>query len=197
MDAINREIENLKVAFDILEDLAKIPVGYNKASGHLFVDVRMTLECKSRWVKDGHRTTEPEWSTFAGVVSRESIRIALTYSSLNDLPICACDIQNAYFQAPSSEKHYVVCGPEFGLENVGKHAIIVRALYGGKSTGADYWRHVRSAMEEMGFSSCKADPDVWLRPALKSNGVEYYQHALLYTDYVLAIMEEPETFLRE
>ena len=157
----------------------------------------MTLERKARWVKDGHKTPEPEWSTFAGVVSRESVRIALSYAALNDIPICACDIQNAYLQAPSSEKHYVVCGPEFGLENVGKYAIIVRALYGGKSSGADYWRHVRSAMKDMGFSSCKADPDVWIRPALKSDGVEYYQHVLIYTDDILAIIEEPEKFLRE
>ena len=197
VDAINKEMENLKVAFDILEDGAKPPVGYNKASGHLVFDVRMTLERKARWVKDGHKTPEPEWSTFAGVVSRESVRIALTYAALNQLPVCACDIQNAYLQAPASEKHYVICGPEFGLENIGKHAIIIRALYGGKSAGADYWRHVRSAMEEMGFISCKADPDVWLRPALKSNGVEYYQYILLYTDDILAIMEEPERFLRE
>jgi len=196
-DAINKEMENLKVAFDILEDGAKPPVGYNKASGHLVFDVRMTLERKARWVKDGHKTPEPDWSTFAGVASRESVRIALTYAALNDLPVCACDIQNAYLQTPSSEKHYVICGPEFGLENVGKYAIIVRALYGGKSAGADYWRHVRSAMEEMGFSSCKADPDVWLRPALKSNGIEYYQYVLLYTDDILAVMEEPERFLRE
>ena len=34
----------------------------------------MTLERKVRWVKDGHKTPEPEWCTFAGVVSRESIR---------------------------------------------------------------------------------------------------------------------------
>ena len=71
MDAINREMENLRVAFDILEDGSKIPVGYHKASGHLVFDVRMTLERKARWVKDGHKTPEPEWSTFAGVVSRE------------------------------------------------------------------------------------------------------------------------------
>ena len=64
--------------------------------------------------------------------------MSLPRSALNDLPVCACDIQNAYLQAPSSETRYVVCGPEFGLENVGKHAIIIRALYGGKSTGADY-----------------------------------------------------------
>ena len=128
MDAINREMENLKVAFDILEDGAKVPVGYHKASGHLVFDVRMTLERKARWVKDGHKTPEPEWSTFAGVVSRESVRIALTCSALNDLPVCAYDLQNSYLKARSSEKHYVVCGPEFGLENVGKYAIIVRAL---------------------------------------------------------------------
>ena len=39
MDAINKEMENLKVAFDILEDGANPPVGYNKASGHLVFDV--------------------------------------------------------------------------------------------------------------------------------------------------------------
>ena len=118
------------------------------------------IEQKDRWVKDGHRIPEPKQSTFSGVVSRDSVRIALTCASLKDLPICACDIQNAYFHAPSSEKHCVVCGPEFRLENLSKHATIFRALYGGKSAGADYWTHVRSAIKEMGFSSCKADPDV-------------------------------------
>ena len=64
MDAINREMQNLKVAFDVLEDGAKIPVGHNKAHVHLVFDIRMTLVRKARWVKDGHRTPEPEWSTF-------------------------------------------------------------------------------------------------------------------------------------
>ena len=63
----------------------------------------MTLEWKFRWVKDGHRNPEPEWSAFAGVFSRESTRIALTHAALNDVPICACDAQNTYLQAPSSE----------------------------------------------------------------------------------------------
>ena len=44
----------------------------------------------------------------------------------------AADVQNAYLQDPSSEKNYIICGPEFGLENVGKIARIKRALYGGK-----------------------------------------------------------------
>ena len=119
-----------------------------------------------------------------------------TLVGLNGLEVCACDIQNAYLQSPSSEKHFIICGPEFGLENKGKRALIIRALYGGKSAGADYWRHVRSAMEEMGFQSCKADPDVWIRSAIKADGTDYYQYVLLYVDDILAIMESPEKFIR-
>ena len=196
-DAINKEMNNLKVAFDILPEGKRPPPGYSKASGHIIFDVRMTLERKARWVKDGHRTPEPDWCTYAGVVSRESIRIALTYAALNGLPVCGADIQNAYLQAPTTEKHFIICGPEFGMENVGKIALIVRALYGGKSAGADYWRHVRKAMQEIGFASCRADPDVWLRPGLKDNGIKYMQYVLLYTDDILCIMEHPEKFLRD
>ena len=118
------------------------------------------LERKARWVKDGHNTPIPEWSTFAGVVSRESVRIAFTYATLNGLPVCAADIHDAFLQATSSENHFVICGPEFGLENMGKIEVIVRALYGGKYANADYWRHVRHAMTGLGFQSCKADSDV-------------------------------------
>ena len=52
-------------------------------------------------------------------------------------------------------------------------------------------------MTELGFESCKADPDVWLRPATKSDGTTYYQYVLLYTNDILAVMEEPERFLRD
>lgn len=196
-DALRKEMDNVLIAFDIQPDGKELPPGYKKSSGHIIFDVRMTLERKARWVKDGHKTPEPDWSTYAGVVSRESVRIALTYAALNNLNVCGCDIQNAYLQAPASEKHYIICGPEFGIENEGKRAIIVRALYGGKSAGADYWRHVRQAMEEMNFESCKADPDVWIRPGTRDDGTEYYQMVLLYTDDILAIMDDPEPFIRD
>ena len=53
--------------------------------------------------------------TYASVVSRESVRIALTLAALNDLEVKAADIQNAYLTAPLlSEKIWTVCGPEFG-----------------------------------------------------------------------------------
>ena len=79
----------------------------------------MTLARKAIWVKDGHKTPILEWSTVAGVISRESgritshkhVRISFTYAALNGLPVCAADIHNSYLQSPASDKHYVICGP--------------------------------------------------------------------------------------
>ena len=194
---MNKDMENLKFAFDVLEDGTKIPADYHKTSTHLVFEALMNIEHKSLWVKVMHKVSEPGWSAFYDVVPRESTRISLTYDALNNLPACACDIQTDYLQEPSSEKHYAVSEPEFGLKNAGELLIIVRALYGGKYAGAGYCSHSRSAMEGMLFSSCKYDADAWLRAALKTNGVECYQHVLLGADYVLDVMEEPERFLRE
>ena len=135
----------------------------------------MDLTRKARWVKDGHRTPTPASSTYAGVVSRETVRIALTYAALNGINVATADIKNAYLQAPSSEKHYVICGEEFGLENVGKVAIITRALYGGKSAGSDFWKHLRTCMTHLGFIACKADPDLWMHEAQKNDGATYWE----------------------
>ena len=70
------------------------------------------------------------------------MRIALTYAALDGIDVVAADIKNAYLQAPSSEKYYITCGTEFGLENIGKVALIRRALYGGKVSGADFLKHM-------------------------------------------------------
>jgi hypothetical protein len=93
----------------------------------------MDFSRKARWVLDGHKQADPECCTYAGVVSRESVRIALIYAALNGLEVCATDIRNAYLQAPSSNKDYIICSPWFGIEHEGKVALIHRALYGGKA----------------------------------------------------------------
>lgn len=191
------EMKNVGVAFEILPNGQKAPVGWSKASGHLIFDVKMDFTRKARWVKDGHRTPNPTTSTYAGVVSRESIRIALTYAALHDIDVKVADIKNAYLQAPSSEKHFIICGTEFGLENVGKVALIRRALYGGKAPGRDFWHHLRSCMEHLQFQSSKADPDVWFRASKRKDGTPYYEYVLLYTDDCLVISDNAEAILRK
>ena len=94
-DAINKEMTNVGVAFEVLHDGKQPPPGWTKASGHLVFDVKMDFTRKARWVLDGHRTESVGYSTYAGVVSRESVRIMLTYAALNGLDVCAADICNA------------------------------------------------------------------------------------------------------
>ncbi len=83
------------------------------------------------------------------------------------------DIRNAYLHAPSSEKHFIICGPEFGIENEGRAALIHRALYGGKVAGHHFWHHLQDCMGQLGFTSSRADPDVWHRLSKRSTGVVY------------------------
>ena len=197
-DAIDLEMKNVGVAFKILEQGEHVPPGYTKSSGHLVFDVRMNFQCKARWVKDGHKTPDPETSNYAGVVSRESIRILLTHAALHGVPVMAADIRNAYLQAPTSEKHFVICGPEFGIDNAGKKALITRALYGGKTAGRDFWHHLRSCMKFLGFESSRADPDVWMRQSVRKDGTtKYWEYVLLYTDDCLVISDRGESILKD
>ena len=41
-------------------------------------------------------------------------------------------------------------------------------------------------LDEVGFQSTVADPDVWIRPAIKPDGSEYYEYVLCYVDDILA-----------
>ena len=75
----------------------------------------MEFTRKDRWVLNDHNTPNPIGSTYAGVVSRESVCFAITYAALNSFDLFAADVRNAYLQAPSSQDDYIVFGPEFGL----------------------------------------------------------------------------------
>ena len=156
----------------------------------------MDFTQKAQWVKDGHRTPDSTTPSFAGVVSREIISVTLTYAALLGLPVISVDIRNTYLQALSSEKHYIVCGPEFGIENEGCVGIICCALYGGKVVGQDFWHHLRDCMGHVGFSSFRADPNVWMRLSKQSTGEAYYDYVLIYVDDALVISEHAEKVLR-
>ena len=196
-DAIAKEMRNVREAFDILEDDEDVPASYSKMTVHLIFDVKMDLTRKARLVADGHKTPDPVESTYAGVVTRESVRISLTYATLMGINIWGADIQNAYISAPSTERFWIVCGPEFGSEVSGKRAIVKRALYGMKSAGRDFRNHLRDCMSHLGYRPCRADPDLWMRLSKLKNGVDYYEYILLYVDDCLVISDNPEESLRK
>ena len=101
-------------------------------------------------------TETPKCMTYSSVVGRETVRIALTIAALNDLQVKAGDVINAYVTAPCSEKIWNVLGKEFGKDQ-GKTAIIVRALYGLKFSGAAFHAHLADCMRSMGSTNASHD----------------------------------------
>ena len=80
-------------------------------------------------------------------------------AALNDLDIMAADVGNAYINAKPCERSHVVLGKDiFGPEHEGKTAIIVRALYGLRTSGAAWRHHFAEAISDMGFKSSYVDP---------------------------------------
>jgi len=56
--------------------------------------------------------------------------------------------------------------------------------------------NVRDCMGHLGFTSSRADPDVWFRSSKQTTGEEYYEYVLLYVDDVLVISERADKVLR-
>jgi len=135
---------------------------------------------------------------YSSVVSRESVRIALSLAGLNELEVCLTDIGNAYLMAPTTEKCYVVAGNEFGLELKGRVLKIVWALYGLKSARAAFHTHLAAILQNvLKFQPCKADPDVWMRVAMKLDGTRYYEYALCYVDDIMVVSANPDDVIKE
>jgi hypothetical protein len=108
-EALDLEIKNVRVAFDVLDDKDEIPVGYQHVRGQLIFEIKMgSLRWKARCVADGHLTDPPASKTYASVVSGESVRIAFTIAALNDLDVQAAHMLNAYLTSSCDEKVWTI-----------------------------------------------------------------------------------------
>ena len=185
-------MSKVRVAFKLLEKGATPPPGYQYVTLKLIFDVKMDFTRKARLVAGGHLTETPSSITFSSVVSRDSVRIIFLIAALNDLDVWISDVGNAYLNAEPREKIYSEAGMEFGPKDMGKTVIIVRALYGLKSSGAAWRSHFAQSLRDLGFESSYADPDVWMRHSVKKDGTNYYEYILVYVDDQLTISENPK-----
>ena len=61
-----------------------------------------------------------------------------------------------------------------------KAFILVRALYGFKSSGAAFRAFLTERLYEMGFKSSVTDPGGWYREATKVECKEYFEYISVY-----------------
>ena len=87
-DTISKEMENVRVAFEVLPDGKPVPMGNQFVQYHKVFDIKMEdFRCKTRLVAGGHMTEAPATIIYASIKSRKTVRIALMIAALNDLEV--------------------------------------------------------------------------------------------------------------
>ena len=83
MDAIKKEMKNVRIAFKFLERGEKGPLGYQKVPCHLIFDVKMDFMQKARFVAGGHVTKLPIiFNIRVSCLERERERVCISYFCL-------------------------------------------------------------------------------------------------------------------
>ena len=107
-------MKNVRPAFKAYEgNKEDLPPGYQQTKFHMIFNIKLgnNFRRNARLVGGGNMTTAPPSITLLSVVSRDSVRIALTITELNNLDIMAYDIQNAYLTSLFRENIWTFAGP--------------------------------------------------------------------------------------
>eukprot|EP00957_Ditylum_brightwellii_P155845 11863992-Ditylum_brightwellii.AAC.1 len=168
-------MKNVGIVFQLLEEDENTPIGSKWIPCHMVFDVKFDLTWKVRWVVGGHRNDPPKHLTYSTVVSRESVWLGFLIAALNNLDVLCADIGNVYINAKPREWVRTTVGEEFGVKNAGRIAIIVRAIYRLKMK------------DKLKYVLAKADPDVYIRPEVASDGSKCYSYILICVDDVLVM----------
>ena len=103
-------MKDLSTAFRKLDNGEIVPIGFQRVNCHMIFDVKMKdFRRKARLVVGGHVTEPPATITYVIIVSRETVRIALSLITLNHFPVKVAEIRNDYIPAP------VTCPPTNNL----------------------------------------------------------------------------------
>jgi Reverse transcriptase (RNA-dependent DNA polymerase) len=90
-----------------------VPIGDKKIRCHVVCDIKYDGRHKSRLVAGGHLAEPNIDSVYSGLVSLRGIRLVTFLSQLNKMELWGTDIGNAYLEATTKEKVYILGGPEF------------------------------------------------------------------------------------
>ena len=162
-DAIEKELKQIDDynTFRVVGDSEAIDSTYKQIPYHMIYDVKFDLRRKARLVAGGNHTEPPKEDIYSGVVGMETIRLGFALAAMNNLSVCAADVGNAFLYGTTKEKVYIRAGPEFGKLRRGKRLIIVKSLYGLRSSSARYHEAFADTMLHLGYRPSQADPNLW------------------------------------
>ena len=168
------------------------PPNHQKIRVNLIFAVKYNGRHKARLVADGSLTPEPAENIYAGVVSLRHLRLVIFLGQLNNLELWGADIGNAYLEAHTQEKLFIIGGAEFE-ELQGFILIFNKALYGLKSSGKRWAEKFYDIIKDMGYTPSKADPCVWMRG---NKTLKCYEYLAIYVDDLCIAAQDPGQIIR-
>ena len=191
-DAEGRELGQID-EYEAFEDkgIGACPKGHKKIRVHMVYDVKPTLQRKARLVADGHLTETPIDGTYSSVVSLRGLKLVLFLAELNKMEAWCTDIGNAYLEAYTEEKLFIIAGDEFGARK-GHTLIIRKALYGLKSSGIRWWERFSDILRTLGFKPTRTENDIWIRDC-----GDHYEYITRYVDDLTIVSRNPQEILRQ
>jgi len=179
-------------SFKVLDDGEPMPYGYKKVPYHVIFACKVDGRRKARLVIDGNRSPPVhKEDCFAPVVSIEAIRLGFLLAQMHDLKCVAGDVGNAFLTSFTTEKLYVIAGPEFGPELAGKRLILSKSVYGTKTGAARFHESLSAKLRRIHFRPSRADPDLWMRKTAEGG----YEYIARYVDDVMCFSKNPEKII--
>ena len=175
---------------DIYKDIdnGKPPKDYKKIRAHFVFDVKHDGRDKARIASDGNLTDVPLSSVYSDLGSFIGIRIVLFLSEPNVLEPRGTCIGKYYLEAFTKEKVCIVAGPAFRTLE-GHNIIIVKALYGLRTSGLSLHERLDYCLRDMAFELCMMEPAIYLFP----HGEDHYEHIAVYVDDLLITSKDPKS----
>jgi hypothetical protein len=102
------------------------------------------------------------------------------------------DVGNAYVNAFTNKKVYAVAGKEFGPALEGCVIIIVKALYGLRTSSERWYAHFTDSLRGIGFAQTRYDNDVWIR---LNAGKECYDYVCTHVDDFMIVGRDPKDIM--
>jgi Reverse transcriptase (RNA-dependent DNA polymerase) len=166
------------------------PSGYKKIPLRMIYDIKHDGRHKARLVAGGHLTPIPIDSIYSGVVSLRGLRIVIFLAEHNKLVLWGADVTCAYLEAGTKELVYFIAGREFG-PLAGHTMIVLKALYGLRSSGLRWHEHFADILRSLGFLPSKAESDIWMRV-----GSNVYEYIAVYVDDIAIAAKDPMSIIQ-
>ena len=195
MDKEMRVMEKNKV-FRMLPRGQRPPKGYQFAPLHMVYDVKEGGVGKARFVAGGHVVDSSRYAIYASVLKSEHFRMLLAIADANQLHVVTGDIGGAYLNARTSEKVYSIAGKQF-KEDEGRVILIEKALYGLRTSAAQWWKHLAGTLRSIGFQNSSVDDNVWMHPVLDDeNNVIRYDYICVHVDDFAVFSKDPTKHIK-